>query len=652
MRKGRAVTLSSCLLLASIFACRDFMSPGHSLLWPDSRRLDFSAGPVVTVTPGNMGGWSFINDQTNTACATTTLCALVTGPAGLPSGSGSAELATQASTDGIAIARAGYTGVRLDQLTELSYSTYRQSADAGNNLAIALQLNVDYDLTDADSSYQGRLVYEPYRAAPGGVPQGAWQRWDSRAGKWWGTKATVKRNGVAVANSCVQASPCTWTQILGLFPNLGIHKVYGAVVLKAGSGWSAFRGNVDAISIGVGGVTTTFDFELTGRTVSLLPPDTVSAALLDSLGTVSGAPLSPGQYRKDIVIVEFENGTGLTQRQAAIDSVNGVVIGGKLDADGRDGTYFVRISGGTTAALLNAVGILQRQPGVELAIWWALTPPSEAAFRRPIDTLGGWRDWRIDPATPDASRPNWALEYVRARMAWGCSTGSAATTAGVVDDNIVLTSNLRANVDTSLSEFRDDQAISEPPTSFFSDHGSLTASVMAAVGNDSSGMTGMTGMAWRAHLILQNRTASAVLHNKPFQYNQEYSTLLERHIVSVATRGTDIINLSIETKIAFDSLNPEHVARVLADRGAITRALGKLASASVPRRPLLVIAAGNMGIPARGNGYAWAKARYPNQILVVVVQRRTVRPGLTRTRVNWSMCMPVRCSFGARERTT
>ena len=232
MRKGRTMTASACLLLASIYACQDFLNPGHSLLRPESPRLDFSAGPVVVVSPGSMGGWSFMNDQVNTACTTTALCALVTGPSGMPSGFGSAELVTQARSDGIAIARAGYLGTRLDQITELSYSTYRQSADAGNNLAIALQLNVDYDVSDADSSYQGRLVYEPYGSAPGGVPQGTWQRWDTRAGKWWGTSATVKEHGVAVTNSCVHASPCTWTQLLGHFPNLGMHQVYGAVVLK------------------------------------------------------------------------------------------------------------------------------------------------------------------------------------------------------------------------------------------------------------------------------------------------------------------------------------------------------------------------------------------------------------------------------------
>jgi hypothetical protein len=61
----------------------------------------------------------------------------------------------------------------------------------------------------------------------------------------------------------VQASPCTWTQVLAAFPNIGIHAAYGAVVLKAGSGWSSFRGNVDNLTISLDGVATTYNFELT-----------------------------------------------------------------------------------------------------------------------------------------------------------------------------------------------------------------------------------------------------------------------------------------------------------------------------------------------------------------------------------------------------
>ena len=387
------MTLSICLLVASIYACQDFTTPAH-LLWPGSRRLDFSSGPVVVVTPANLGGWSFINDQSGSACTTATLCALVAGPGGPPSGGGSAELATAATTDGVAFARGGYNAVRLDQITELSYSTYRQSADGGNNLAIALQLNVDYDLIDADSSYQGRLVYEPHRAAPGGVPQGTWQRWDTRAGKWWGTRASVRKGGIATTNACVQASPCTWAQLLAAFPNLGVHKVYGALVLKAGSGWGAFRGNVDAVSIGVGGVTTTFDFELADP-VPATPPDSVPQAVWNDISQPANLIIRhPGDsIIRNVVVVQFRPSATLADRQAAIALVNGTVIGG-TGWGYPEHAYLVRfpyallVGDDVLDPLLRTTRTLGALPTIEFATIQSLNSLIAPNYLRPHDGTG------------------------------------------------------------------------------------------------------------------------------------------------------------------------------------------------------------------------------------------------------------------------
>ena len=48
-----------------------------------------------------------------------------------------------------------------------------------------------------------------------------------------------------------------------MFPNAGIHASAGAIVFKAGSGWSNFDGNVDAFTFGTASDTTTFNFEST-----------------------------------------------------------------------------------------------------------------------------------------------------------------------------------------------------------------------------------------------------------------------------------------------------------------------------------------------------------------------------------------------------
>ncbi len=270
------------------------------------------------VAPNAMHGWVFYDDQHDVACADQTVCSMVQGPGLPPAGGGSAELATSTAGDGKALLLPDYGGTRFDQITDLHYSTYRQTADAGNNLAIALQFNVDYDLTDTAHNYQGRLVFEPYQGGPGTVVQGAWQSWDAKAGKWWGTKSSVWRGGALVANACVQSSPCTWAALVTAFPDLGVHATLGAVVLKAGSGWAGFRGNVDRLSIGVAGVTTTFNFELVASVVPALSPDTTPTALFDSLGNVSSAPNRRFAWVRSMVAIGFQSSASQADRQAAV----------------------------------------------------------------------------------------------------------------------------------------------------------------------------------------------------------------------------------------------------------------------------------------------------------------------------------------------
>lgn len=199
---------------------------------------------TVVVHPGDMQGWGF-QQETPTGSGT-----MVNGPATPPAGTGSAEL-TVDSTGGVVLGTA-HDALRFDAIDELAYSTYRQSG--GDALAVALQFNVDYDLTDDDTTWQGRLVYEPYHDNT--VVGGAWQTWSPLSGSgWWSTQAGN--------TTCTQADHCTLAEVLGQAPDAGIHSTLGAVLLKAGGGWTGgFVGNVDALTIGGAGDSTTYDFEL------------------------------------------------------------------------------------------------------------------------------------------------------------------------------------------------------------------------------------------------------------------------------------------------------------------------------------------------------------------------------------------------------
>jgi hypothetical protein len=207
------------------------------------------AATTIVVTPSIPNGWFFHDD----GVAGVGVGNLVSGPATPPMGGGSVHFVLDA-TAREAIATVQFAGTRFDKITNLQYSTYRSSFDAGNNLAVALQFDVDYDLTDTNTAWQGRLVFEPYMTVGGTVTQNTWQTWTPLTGKWWAS-------GAPGNTLCPQSSPCPWAQVLSNWPNAGIRKNVGLVHLKAGGPAPGFEGNADALTIGVNGTDTTFDFE-------------------------------------------------------------------------------------------------------------------------------------------------------------------------------------------------------------------------------------------------------------------------------------------------------------------------------------------------------------------------------------------------------
>ncbi len=210
---------------------------------------------TMVVTPSAMQGWVF---ATESGVATGTL---VTGPATVPAGTGSAQFTTTGTADGELLYSPTFLGTALADIHQLKYSTYRQAGD--NALAVALQFNIDVDSTDANNGWQGRLVYEPYYTHE--VAQGEWQEWNtmdnSGSGNWW-------FSGAPGNATCSMANPCTWSEVIAAFPHARIHPTLGAINFKAGSGWNAFTGNVDKLIITVTDDTTTVDFEPDQATTS------------------------------------------------------------------------------------------------------------------------------------------------------------------------------------------------------------------------------------------------------------------------------------------------------------------------------------------------------------------------------------------------
>ncbi|HEU4323076.1 MAG TPA: right-handed parallel beta-helix repeat-containing protein [Roseiflexaceae bacterium] len=241
------------------------------------------AAGIVVVKPSALAGWSLGPEsppQPNGGGS------FVSGPGAPPGGTGSVQFTVDATGSHL-LGTTLYNGTRFDQLTLLEYSTYRTSG--GVALAPSLQFNVDYNLADANTAWQGRLIFEPYLA--GTVSTGAWQTWNALAGPasgfWWATGAPG--NGL-----CPQANPCTRAEVLSNFPNIGIHATLGALLFKVGSGWSTgFTGNVDHLTVGLAGDNTVFDFEPEAACTTLCYVNTATGN--DSFGGDT-----PGSAKKTI----------------------------------------------------------------------------------------------------------------------------------------------------------------------------------------------------------------------------------------------------------------------------------------------------------------------------------------------------------------
>lgn len=147
--------------------------------------------------------------------------------------------------------------------TGLSYATWQTSSEPQ---AIALQINVDLDVNDGNTAWQGRMVYEPYMSnidtMGRSITADIWQTWATLEpdANWWMTWSTAATNQYG-PNPCPQSNPCTTAEVLSQFPNAGFNAGTGnALTLKAGSGWSNFLGYADVPYVG-STTNTSWDFE-------------------------------------------------------------------------------------------------------------------------------------------------------------------------------------------------------------------------------------------------------------------------------------------------------------------------------------------------------------------------------------------------------
>lgn len=277
--------------------------------------------------------------------------------------------------------------------------------------------------------------------------------------------------------------------------------------------------------------------------------------LWDSLGTtIDNSPGMPANVRfhRQILVVAFHEGTSQQQRDQAIDSVRGRIVGGRHTGV-PEAYYYVFLPHATTAEPFRTARMtLSSLPQVAIAALHSIDPMDSASYLSPRDGPGEWRTWKVNPDS--ALGANWALEAIGAPLAWGCSVGDTLSTIGMADDGIHLdVPDLTGNIAATKSV-----AWPDPSTE---DHGIRVASIVAAAGNND---TGMTGAMWRARLHLRDRSVDA--DSGPSAQPDPSLENLEMHLAKLGLGGARIINLSRNTKPSSrsitnpDSTNPDHRA--------------------------------------------------------------------------------------------
>jgi hypothetical protein len=237
-----------------------------------------SVNATYVIYPDDLQGWGFYNDGGSGGTNS-----FMTGPGTPPLGTGSVRLQITGDTDGYILYKSAWGGTLLSNFTSLSYSTYHDPSSLGSATHLpALVINVDYNLSDTDTPWQGRLIYDPY-LTPGNIPvKGTWQTWNALIGLWWATDAP----GNAI---CPQSAPCTLSTIIAAYPNIGVLVPTAGIGFKVGSGWeNGFIGNVDNFVIGVSGVSDTYNFEpaTTGNTAPVANDQSVTT-VVDTAKTIT-----------------------------------------------------------------------------------------------------------------------------------------------------------------------------------------------------------------------------------------------------------------------------------------------------------------------------------------------------------------------------
>jgi hypothetical protein len=335
-----------------------------------------------------------------------------------------------------------------------------------------------------------------------------------------------------------------------------------------------------------------------------VPSDSIIGILYADSNLVHTSTHYVTPFPSNVIWVVFNDASSLSAREAALDSVNGVVVAGQRIHSG--GIFYVAIPGdGTDGPVYNAIEKLKTLPQVAVASH-DMTLDFTVSHRTPGDGAGWQRsDYTLDPTS--AAGNNWHLERINAPMAWGCEIGDVNVRIGIEDVNFGRPSDLLPNVADSANALMGVTTDPNKPS-----HGTGVASIVAARGNNGQDMTGVM---WRAGLVLRSNhkphqgAPSAVY--LPFYNLQD---IYRQDDVRVIT-FTGSPNYGGQTPVP---TNSAHVTQTTAFADYLAQSVSAISFDANMRgtpRPLIVMSAGNEGKDAYWAGRHLV-ADSPNVIVV------------------------------------
>ncbi len=249
---------------------------------------------TVVVSPSSMQGWAAYTYGSG-------MGEFVTGPGTAPTGAGSAHLSCGAASSAAAdLYKYGYNGVKLGQFTSLSYYAYEPVTGPSINylkLGLFVSTDVGVDLLNFVPGFQSQSV----------VPH-VWQQWNAMSGQWRSTLfGGEPQPGVFAGGTIAEYLAF----IAEYHPSVDPYVVdspasppdpgHGGIVLARACQADGAESYVDAFTIGINSVDTTYDFEPdapTTPTSTFTPTTTPTATSTPTLtstatSTATNTPVAP-----------------------------------------------------------------------------------------------------------------------------------------------------------------------------------------------------------------------------------------------------------------------------------------------------------------------------------------------------------------------